>query len=165
MRPLGPTSSCREDAESSTGSTAVAPDEEAGQWVRLAAQAQGLDHAVCLKVRHGDREVDVALPDADGRIALILMDYPNQRRLKIWGRARVVHEGDEPGLIGHLAIAGYKARVERAIVIAVSAFDWNCPQHITPRFTEAEVAAAVAPLKAELASLRARLADHESRGT
>ncbi len=103
--------------------------------------------------------------NADGRVALILMDYANQRRLKIWGRARVVHEGDEPGLIGRLTIAGYKARVERAIVIEVSAFDWNCPQHITPRFTEAEVDAAVAPLRAELASLRARLAEKEGRQT
>jgi predicted pyridoxine 5'-phosphate oxidase superfamily flavin-nucleotide-binding protein len=95
--------------------------------------------------------------NADGRIALILMDYPNRRRLKIWGRARVLHEADEARLLAALKITGYKARVERAIVIAVEAFSWNCPQHITPRFTEAEVKAVVAPLIAELEALRARV--------
>jgi predicted pyridoxine 5'-phosphate oxidase superfamily flavin-nucleotide-binding protein len=100
---------------------------------------------------------------ADGRVALMLMDYANQRRLKIWGWARIVHEVDEPGLIESLAVPGYTARAERAMVVSLDAFDWNCPQHITPRFTEAEVEAAVAPLKAELAALRARLAAAEAR--
>jgi predicted pyridoxine 5'-phosphate oxidase superfamily flavin-nucleotide-binding protein len=95
--------------------------------------------------------------DADGRIALILMDYPHRRRLKIWGRARIVHETDEPDMLAALKITGYQARVERAIVITVAAFDWNCPQHITPRFTEAEVRAVMAPLIAELEDLRARV--------
>ena len=53
----------------------LAPDEEAGQWVRVAAQSQGLDHAVCHKQRHGDRDVDVALPDVDvGGRAVVLLD-------------------------------------------------------------------------------------------
>ena len=95
--------------------------------------------------------------NADGRIALILMDYPNQRRLKIWGRARVVHEADDPALLEALKMPGYRARVERAIVISVSAFDWNCPQHITPRFTQAEIQVAIAPLREELEALRARV--------
>jgi predicted pyridoxine 5'-phosphate oxidase superfamily flavin-nucleotide-binding protein len=95
--------------------------------------------------------------NADGRIALILMDYPNRQRLKIWGNARIVHEADEPALLAALRVEGYKARVERAVIITVAAFDWNCPQHITPRFTEVEVNAALAPLIAELESLRARV--------
>jgi predicted pyridoxine 5'-phosphate oxidase superfamily flavin-nucleotide-binding protein len=101
--------------------------------------------------------VSVGNLNSDGRIALILMDYPNRRRLKIWGSARVVHESDEPAVLAALRIEGYKARVERAVIITVAAFDWNCPQHITPRFTEAEVQAAIAPLMAELESLRARV--------
>jgi predicted pyridoxine 5'-phosphate oxidase superfamily flavin-nucleotide-binding protein len=96
--------------------------------------------------------------NADGRVALILMDYPNRRRLKIWGQARVVHTADAPDLLASLKKPGYRARVERAIVIDVKAFDWNCPQHITPRFTEAEVEAAIAPLRAEIEALRARIA-------
>jgi ribose-phosphate pyrophosphokinase len=62
-------------AQQVPGALLLAPDEEAGQWVRAAAAAHGLDHAVCLKQRHGDREVDVALPDhpVAGR-AVVLMD-------------------------------------------------------------------------------------------
>ncbi len=101
--------------------------------------------------------VSVGNLNADSRIALILMDYPNRRRLKIWGHARIVHETDEPGVLASLRVEGYKARVERAVIITVAAFDWNCPQHITPRFTEAEVNAAIAPLMEELQSLRARI--------
>lgn len=94
---------------------------------------------------------------ADERVALILVDYARRQRLKIWGRARVVSGVDDPAQVQKLAVPGYRARLERAIVIAVEAFDWNCPQHITPRFTLEEVEAAVAPLKAQLASLQARL--------
>jgi len=77
--------------------------------------------------------------NANDRISLIMMDYPNRRRLKIWGRARIVHEKDDPDLVAQLEVATYRARVERGIVIHVEAYDWNCPQHITPRFTEAEI--------------------------
>jgi hypothetical protein len=92
------------------------------------------------------------------RVALILMDYAKRRRLKLLGRARLVTESEEPETIARLTHREYKARVERAVVIKVVACDWNCPQHITPRFTEAEMAAATAPLHAELAALRAVVA-------
>ena len=95
--------------------------------------------------------------NADARVALILMDYANRARLKIWGRARIVHAAEDAELVSAMTMPGYKARVERVIVISVEAFDWNCPQHITPRYTEAEVEAAVAPLRAELEVLRARV--------
>ncbi|YBV94583.1 pyridoxamine 5'-phosphate oxidase family protein (plasmid) [Phyllobacteriaceae bacterium JZ32] len=78
--------------------------------------------------------------EADGRVSLILMDYPNRRRLKIWARARIVHEDEEPELLRRLEMPAYRARVERAVLMSVEAFDWNCPQHITPRFTEEEIA-------------------------
>jgi len=95
--------------------------------------------------------------NADARVALILMDYANRARLKVWGRARIVHAAEDAELVSAMTMPGYKARVERVIVISVEAFDWNCPQHITPRYTEAEVEAAVAPLRAELEVLRARV--------
>lgn len=82
--------------------------------------------------------------EADGRVSLILMDYASRRRLKIWARARIVHEDEDPGLLTRLEIPTYRARVERAVVMTVEALDWNCPQHITPRFTEAEFAARMA---------------------
>ena len=92
---------------------------------------------------------------ADGRIALILMDYPNRRRLKLWGRARLVDIRDDPALVAGLHVDGYKARPERAVVIAIEAFDWNCPQHIPQRFTLEELEPTLAPLRDELAQLRA----------
>jgi uncharacterized protein len=93
----------------------------------------------------------------DDRVSLILMDYANKRRLKILGRARVVEAADDPELIARVTVPGYKATVERAVVISVEAWDWNCPQHITQRFTVTEVEALVAPLHAEIERLRARL--------
>lgn len=97
---------------------------------------------------------------ADGRVSLILMDYAHRRRLKVWGRARLVDAAGDPGLIAQLEHPSYRARIERAVVIRVEAYDWNCPQHITPRFTEAEIAAATAPLHVQIADLRARLEQH-----
>lgn len=103
----------------------------------------------------GNRQyVSVGNIDADGRVALILMNYAHPGRLKIWGIARVVDRAVDPALVESLQVAGYAVKAERAIVIAVQAFDWNCPQHITPRFTEAEVRDMTAPLIAELAALR-----------
>lgn len=69
------------------------------------------------------------------------MDYPNQRRLKIWGRARLVDTADDPELIERLHDSSYKVKPERAVVIAIEAFDLNCPQHIPQRFTLEEMAA------------------------
>ncbi len=77
----------------------------------------------------------------DGRVAMILMDYAGRRRLKLWGRARLVDARDDEGLIARLELPAYRARIERAVIIAVEAFDWNCPQHITPRYTERELEA------------------------
>ena len=94
---------------------------------------------------------------ADDRVALILLDYAHQQRLKIRGRARVVSGVDDPALVERLAVPGYRARIERAILVTVEALDWNCPRHITQRFTLAEVEAAMAPLRAELATLRAKV--------
>lgn len=91
------------------------------------------------------------------RVALFLVDYPNRRRLKLVGRASVVTIDQDAALVSQLMSDGYKATPERAFLIDIIGFDWNCPQHITPRFTEAEIAAVVAPLNAELASLRAKV--------
>ena len=90
---------------------------------------------------------------ANDRIALILMDYPNRRRLKIWARARIVDYAEDPELIARLEVPTYRARVERAVVMTIEALDWNCPQHITPRFTEAEIGELVGPLKSRIAEL------------
>ena len=88
--------------------------------------------------------------------AIFLMDYPNRRRLKLWGRARVVE--DDPELLARLVEPGYKAKPERAFLFEVEAWDVNCPQHITPRYSEAEIAPALAKLQARIAELEAEVA-------
>jgi predicted pyridoxine 5'-phosphate oxidase superfamily flavin-nucleotide-binding protein len=92
---------------------------------------------------------------AEPRCSLFLMDYPNRRRLKILGRGSVVTADQDPALLASLMPEGYRALGERAYLIEVVGFDWNCPQHITPRFTEAELAASVQPLIDENTRLRA----------
>jgi hypothetical protein len=82
---------------------------------------------------------------------LFLLDFAAQQRIKVWGRARVV-EGDA-ALLARLSDPGYKARPERAILLTVEAWDVNCAQHITARFSEAEVAEATASLRERIASL------------
>lgn len=91
------------------------------------------------------------------RTYLFLMDYANRRRVKIWGRARVVE--DDPALLERLMPEGAAGRPEQAILITLEAWDVNCPQHITRRFDEAEVEQLVAPLRQRIAELEARLAD------
>lgn len=73
------------------------------------------------------------------QVALFLIDYPNQARLKIIGHASLVGPGEQPELEAAVALADYRAKVERIFRIAVVAFDWNCSQHITPRYTVAEI--------------------------
>ncbi len=73
------------------------------------------------------------------RCSLILMDYPNRRRLKILGHMRVVDVNDvNPGDLATVELPVYKARIERVVFIDMAAFDWNCPQHITRRYTKPE---------------------------
>ena len=91
------------------------------------------------------------------RIFLFLMDYAHRRRLKIWGCAQVVDNDSE--LLHQLADPTYKAEIERAILIRVEAFDWNCPQHIPMRYSKADVAEMMAPLKARIEQLEAKLAE------
>ena len=90
----------------------------------------------------GNRQyISVGNLEGDDRVSLFLMDYAGQNRLKIWGRARLIDEDAEPELFARLESPSYRAPVERGVVISVEAFDWNCPKHITPRFTEPEVKA------------------------
>ena len=95
---------------------------------------------------------------ADDRVSLFLMDYPNRRRLKLIGHA---HSSDDPENIAALTMPDYAAEPERAFVIDVIGFDWNCPQHITPRFSAAEIRLGTQSLLDEIARLRARVAELE----
>lgn len=92
----------------------------------------------------------------DSRVALFFMDYPSQSRLKILGRASILEGDDEAArLLETLRVPGDKTPAERAIVIHIEAFDWNCPQHITPRYTEEELTSILAPMRSRLEFLEA----------
>ena len=89
------------------------------------------------------------------KVHLFLIDYGHRQRVKIWGEARVV-EGDS-ALIAKLMPAGYRARPEQVLVITVTAWDANCPQHIPQRFEAAEVAAALAERDQRIEALEAEI--------
>jgi len=108
----------------------------------------------------GNRQyISVGNLAADDRAALILMDYAGRARLNIYAHIEALPLDADPALAQRVAAAGYKAKPERILRLHVEAFDWNCPQHITPRFTEAEIDAAVAPLRRRLGALEAENAE------
>jgi uncharacterized protein len=86
------------------------------------------------------------------------MDYPNQTRLKLLGHVRLIEAGDAK-LLERLRVPDYGARIERGMIITIEGYDWNCPQHITPRFTQAQVLEMVAPLRQRVAELESALGD------
>ena len=89
----------------------------------------------------------------DNRVAIIMVDYPRQARLKLLGRAEVFEGEQASEWIERLRDPGYRAVIERVYVIQVEAFDWNCPQHITPRFTADQIQEALAPFELRMQEL------------
>jgi uncharacterized protein len=96
---------------------------------------------------------------AADRVSLIMVDYPARRRLKIFAHAQIKSLADNAELAAAVATPGYQAKPERVLLFHLDAFDWNCAQHITPRFTEAEIAQALAPVRARLMELEAENKD------
>jgi uncharacterized protein len=111
--------------------------------------------------------------DHDPRVALFFMDYPYQTRLKILGRVEVhEHDSEAPALIESFRPTNPNDVIERVILIHVEGFDWNCPQHITPRYTMEELEETLSPvrdrlrqLEAENTALGEKLAKIESKST
>jgi predicted pyridoxine 5'-phosphate oxidase superfamily flavin-nucleotide-binding protein len=93
------------------------------------------------------------------RVSLILMDYPNRRRLKVWARARQIDAKDDPNLIATLREDGYRGLPERAVVLTIEALDWNCPQHIPKRYTLEELAPDILALQNRISELEAENAE------
>lgn len=122
-------------------------------------------HSLAFADYRGNRQyISVGNLAANDRAALILVDHAARTRLKLYARVESVSLDADPDLAALTEMPGYRGRPERVLKLHVAAFDWNCPQHITPRFTEAEIADAVTPLhenvaalNAEIAALRARL--------
>jgi len=107
---------------------------------------------------------------SDDRVALILMDYPHQARLKILGHAEVLEGAKADSWLPLVRVPDYKAVIERVFVIHIEGYDWNCPQHITPRYTAEEIREAVhaveeksTRLELENEALRKEIADLRSR--
>jgi predicted pyridoxine 5'-phosphate oxidase superfamily flavin-nucleotide-binding protein len=75
---------------------------------------------------------------ASEKASLILMDYPSRQRLKIWAQTQIIEAADNEALLEQLRDTDYEARIERLVVFEVQAYDWNCPQHINPRYTAEE---------------------------
>ena len=91
---------------------------------------------------------------ANDRASLFLMDYPRRMRLKIYAHADRLSLDEDPALTDLVSDKAYKARPERIFRFRLKAFDWNCPQHITPRFTEREIQQAVRPLHERITELQ-----------
>ena len=108
--------------------------------------------------RGNKQYISTANLKGNDRVSLFLMDYPNKDRLKLVGHAVSIELADDPAAVTALMPEGYRATPERAFFIDVIGWEWNCSQHITPRFTEAEISAAVRPMAAELNQLRAEIA-------
>jgi predicted pyridoxine 5'-phosphate oxidase superfamily flavin-nucleotide-binding protein len=112
------------------------------------------DHTLALADFRGNKQyISTGNLLTDNRVAIIMVDYPQQIRLKILGRVEVLEGEPAREWIERVRTPGYKAVIERVFVIHVEVFDWNCPQHITPRYTDEEIQAAVQPLEERLRAL------------
>jgi len=111
-------------------------------------------------LRGNKQYVSLGNLEHDARVALFLMDYPHQTRLKVLGRVEI-HEGDARAaeLLPQLATDEKGAVPERAMLIHVEAFDWNCPQHITPRYTLEELQESLEPVRKRLEAMEAENAE------
>ena len=118
------------------------------------------DETLAFADYRGNRQyISLGNLSATNLASLILMDYPNRARLKLYVRAQAMDLDADPELAGKLLTPGYKAKPERAFLLHVEAFNWNCPQHITPRFSEAELEEAFAPVRQRLSALESENAE------
>ena len=112
------------------------------------------EHTVAWADYRGNRQyISTGNVAHDPRVSIIFMDYARQLRLKLFGIATISDAERQRPYAGPLAVPGYQAIVEREVRIEVKAFDWNCPQHITPRFTAEELAPVLAPLRRRVGDL------------
>jgi uncharacterized protein len=117
------------------------------------------DHTFGWAEFSGNRQyVSAGNTSRDNRVSLFFMDYPNRRRLKMMGRLKTIMPEEQPDLVRALSVTNYRARIEGYAMVSVEAFDWNCPQHITERYSLEDVRRLVDPLRARIAVLEAQLA-------
>jgi len=112
------------------------------------------EHTIAFADFRGNKQfVSTGNLATDNRVSLIMVDYPRQTRLKILGRVEVLESESAKEWIERLREPGYKAVIERVYVIRVEGFDWNCPQHITPRFTVEQIQEELAPFERRVQAL------------
>ena len=122
------------------------------------------DHTVAFADYRGNRQyISTGNLMADDRACLFLMDYPRRARLKIYAHVETLALDDDPDLTALVTMPDYRARLERIFRLRLKTFDWNCQQHITPRFTEHDIAEAVRPLRDRLAQLESENAELRAR--
>jgi predicted pyridoxine 5'-phosphate oxidase superfamily flavin-nucleotide-binding protein len=109
----------------------------------------------CADFRGNRQYISIGNLAANDRACLFLIDYPHRQRLKIFAHVETRRPADDADLMTKLAMPGYRGKVERALVFHLEAFDWNCPQHITPRFSEREIANVLASARERSAALEA----------
>ena len=107
--------------------------------------------------RGNKQYVSVGNLNEDDRVSIIFMDYINKRRLKLLGHVTLIGP-DDTETLARLALPDCRAKVERGFLIRAQAFDWNCPQHITERYTEAHIRRVIEPYQQRIAELEAKLA-------
>ena len=96
-------------------------------------------------------------------VSLLLMDYPARARLKIYAKAEIVQLNDRPELLTTLLLKDYQAKPERMILLHIEAYDWNCPQHIQPRFTAEEIETAFAPQREYIEKLEEEIKELKTK--
>ena len=112
------------------------------------------DHTIAFADFRGNRQyISTGNLMTDNRVALILVDFPRQLRLKILGRVEIFEEEKAKEWLAKVRDPGYKATTERVYVIHIEALDWNCQQHIIPRFTEEEIREAMEPVERQMQEL------------
>ena len=110
----------------------------------------------------GNRQyITISNLEGNNRAFLFLLDFATRTRIKLWGKARVIESDD--ALIEKLFDKGYRARPQRAILFTVDAWDVNCSQHITPRFTQPEILEATEALQQRIAAVEAENAELKTR--
>lgn len=118
------------------------------------------DHHLAFLDYSGNRQyISIGNIEDNNKVTLFLMHYPTQSRIKIWGTASISNDAD---LIEQLKDADYKARIDRVIIIKVSAWDVNCRQHIKQRFSTDQIEKVTQPLKDKIKELELKLQQYES---
>jgi len=104
------------------------------------------------------------------KVSIIMVDYPSKTRLKLYATAEIIELKEDPELLNKLILENYKFRPERMMVFNLEAYDWNCPQHITPRYTLEEIDKAFSTqrkytikLEEEIKELRLKLIVNEHK--